>query len=63
MAHFVTLDLAQNRETTEAIPLRFLTVFGMTLCVRLLHGVYTERSECVRNDRLNAVASYRELSS
>ena len=25
-------------------------MFGMTLRVRLLHGVYAERSECVRND-------------
>ncbi|MGH7792747.1 MAG: hypothetical protein ACREOB_10595, partial [Thermodesulfobacteriota bacterium] len=30
--------------------LRFLTAFGMTPRVRLLHGVYTECSECVRND-------------
>ena len=25
----------------------------MTLRARLLHGVYTERGECVRNDRMN----------
>ena len=30
-------------------------VFGMTGCIRLLHGVYTERIESVRND------NYRRL--
>jgi len=43
----------------------------MRLCVRLLHGVYTERGECVRNDkkrrhcndRKKPVESYGELTN
>ncbi len=35
----------------------------MTVSVRSLRGVYTERGECARDDRGNPVARYRELSS
>ncbi len=40
-----SLDFTQAKLRDEAIPIRFLTSFGMTLCVRLLHGVYTEFNE------------------
>ena len=61
-------------EGDEAIQIRFLTepvlsqceVFGMTLCVRLLHVVYTEFIEVFAMTIHycgNHVASYREFSS
>jgi len=69
MAHFVTLDLAQNTlsdprssrgEGDEAICLRFLTAFGMTLPVRLLPP---EDFIGGRNDNGNPVAYLREFAS
>ncbi len=43
--------------------IRFFASLRMTPCVRLLRGVYTEQSECARNDGGNLVSSYREFPS
>jgi len=43
-------------EGDEAIPVRSLTAFGMTLCVRLLHGVYTEYFAFLRTGSANVFA-------
>ena len=40
----------------EAIQLRFLTMFGMTLRVRLLRGVYTEFNEVLAMTKRGVIA-------